>query len=528
MLNPDQIATLKAGIANPSGISPTQHMDESAFNSWVNNKPLNQAPVAPVSPENKTSVLDSVKSGYKKYSDTVTKVAGDTFAPIEEAGKKVAETAKNFANGDQSLKSAAQAGFDTAGDIAHGAVGAISAPVADAIHATADFNAEHNPVVKKLAESDVVGAGLDALNNASESVRAEYAKFKANHPTAAKNAENTGDIASLLALFAGEKPVTDAVKSVATKAVDATKGAVEGTIDAVKPVVKETVETLKTKAAESAKLSAEQEAAARALKNKEGVEKLINVSEENMTPTMKKEAVDAGRQKITDTMMGKTKVEYAPTKETTRAAEILQDKNILKEPVSPKDKPNVVVQKIKDTIKNLGKGAETYLDMNPVKISNKEDFNLFESLRKDAEQISTETELRAYDEQVRLFQKQLLGREGGYTTANYYKALKEWESNIADKLPRGKEALMDATGVANAKIRAAADIRKVVRDLIGDKHPEFKPKMYDLMSLYEAKDNAILNAAKTKTKNIFEKHPNITKVGIGLGAGEVIHGLSGL
>ncbi len=239
---------------------------------------------------------------------------------------------------------------------------------------------------------------------------------------------------------------------------------------------------------------------------------------ENMTMAQKKEAIDSGRHVI-EAVRGGVKVSVAPTNEIVRATEILTNPKLWKSPVVAKDAPNVVYAKVKSAISTLGSKAEKYLEANPVKITNNEDFNLFKGLRDAAEKSSTPSEMKAYDEQMNLFGKQLVGRPGGYTTANYYKALKEWEQNIASKLPRGKEALLDPTGVASAKIQAAADIRKAVRDLIGSKHPDFQPKMYDLASLYEAKDSALINAAKTKTESFFAKHPKTSKaVGAGLTA----------
>lgn len=246
--------------------------------------------------------------------------------------------------------------------------------------------------------------------------------------------------------------------------------------------------------------------------DRDGVIDLLKQNEETMTPTMKKEAIAGGRQTVKTNKIGGTEVDYAPTKEIERAADILRDPRVLRDPVTSEDPPNVVYAKTNSAIAQKGAQAEKFLEDNAVKVTNKEDFDMFKKLRDDADKTSTDTEMNAYDEQVKLFNKQLQGR-GGYNTANYYKALKDWESNIADKLPRGKEALLDPTGVASAKIRAAADIRQAVRDLISSKHPEFQPKMYDLSSLYEAKDNALFNASKTKSKSFFEKHPTATKVG---------------
>lgn len=469
----------------------------------------NPTPVAPA-----TSPGDEA---YSKYSDVVNKVAGDTFAPIQQAGENVAQDASDYASGDQSLTNLGLSGADVAGHIAKGVVGAISAPVGDAIAATTDA-AGDNKTVQDIAQNPTVGKGLDAVNAtikaASDKAQSEYAKFKAAFPTAARVAEDAGNVGNLLALFEGGKGATQLA---------------ERTGDAVTTGIENTKELLNTPPVEVGDQTANAKALAdaTAAKNKSGVVDLLKQNEDTMTPTMKKEAIDEGRQTITKTKTGGTKVDYAPTKEVTRASEILSDPNEVKNPVSPKDKPDVVYSKVKDAIAEKGDAAEKYLEANPVKITNKEDADLFGGLREKAAKVSTDTEMKAYDEQIKLFQKQLQGR-GGYDTSNYYKALKDWEQNIADKLPRGKDALLDPTGVANAKIRAASDIRTAVRDMIGDKHPEFKPRMYDLASLYEVKDNSLLNASKESSKNIFEKHPVATKVGALLGADKIIKATTGL
>lgn len=264
---------------------------------------------------------------------------------------------------------------------------------------------------------------------------------------------------------------------------------------------------------------------AKAVRNVGKVENLINPTEEMLTSLQKKEAITQGRQTIKTTKLGGTEVGYTPTAETTRAAEILSPV------VKSGDKPNVVFAKIKSTIATRGAEAESYLAKNPTKITNTEDANVFSAVKAQAEKNLTKSELKAYDEQIKLFQKQLLGKKGGYTTENYYKALKEWEANIAEHLPKGKEALLDPTGVASAKIHAASDIRKAVRDLISSKHPEFKSKMYDIASLYEAKGNSLQIASKVKSKDFFEKHPslakNLKRAGVGAAAIAGYKGVTG-
>ena len=248
-------------------------------------------------------------------------------------------------------------------------------------------------------------------------------------------------------------------------------------------------------------------------KNLEGVTNLIKPSAETMTPTMKKEAIASGQQTVTKTKLGGTKVDYMPTKETQRAAQILSDGTEFKNPVLATDEPNVVYAKTKTAISQRGAQAEKYLADNPVKVTNTEASKMYSDMLTKASKSLDDTQMNAYKGQIKLFEKQLLEHvgDGGYTTENFYKALKDYENNVASNLPRGKETLIDPTGVGSAKINAAADIRKTVRDMIGSKHPEFKPQMYDLASLYEAKDNALFNASKVKTQNIFQKYPTATK-----------------
>ncbi len=238
----------------------------------------------------------------------------------------------------------------------------------------------------------------------------------------------------------------------------------------------------------------------------------VKSTEDILTKTERQEAINAGRVKVTK--LGKT--EYLPTDTEKQAAKILQGK-LQSNPVK-----NVPI--VKKEIASRGADAEKYLGDNKIAITAKEQADMFASRRKDAEKFMTDTELKAYDEQMKLFLKQLPGR-GGFNTANFYKGLKEYESNVASNLARGKQALLDPTGTASAKLRAAKDIRKVVRDAIGTRHPEFKNKMFDLTSLYDALDNIIIKAEKTSGNIITrtaKRYPTATKVGAGLIGGEIL------
>lgn len=171
-----------------------------------------------------------------------------------------------------------------------------------------------------------------------------------------------------------------------------------------------------------------------------------------------------------------------PSETEKRAAEMLEGKikSITKNPAI-----------IKGEIAKKGAEVESYLVKNKLPITAQEQAEMFSKARQSMEKYATKTELKAYDEQMRTFLKQLPGR-GGYTTDNFYKALKEFEENVTMNLKKGKTALIgDSQGIGSARIRAAQDIRKVVRDMIGQKHPEFKGKMFDLASLYDVLDTAL-------------------------------------
>lgn len=222
----------------------------------------------------------------------------------------------------------------------------------------------------------------------------------------------------------------------------------------------------------------------RSLPVREGKDlKAVKLTEDVMTKGERLDAINEGRVKPTE-LGGQN---YEPTATEVRASEILQGKL--------QNNPTKDFTTITKEIETRGKDAERYLNSNAKKISNTEDRQMFETRRAEASKYLTESELKAYDEQVRMFSKQLVGRDS-FDTYNYYKALKDYEKNVADKLPRGKEALLDPTGVANAKIRAAADVRKVVRDMIGSKHADFREQMYDLMSLYDVKDTVARKVEK--------------------------------
>ena len=237
---------------------------------------------------------------------------------------------------------------------------------------------------------------------------------------------------------------------------------------------------------------------------------------ENMTPTEKKQAIDEGRQVISKTITGKEKVDYKPSKEIQRASELLSDT------LKKGDRENIVVSKVKDKIKELGQGAETYLKDNIKLIPQKIRDARINTLRNNASESLSKTDMKYYDEQISLFKKQL--DKQPENTYGWYKALKEWETKVGENIPKGKEALMGDVS-ASGKIRAAKDIRTGVREQISQEHPEFSGKMYDLMSLYHAKDVSIINASKLKSTSLFERNPKtgslLKKVGYVGGVGVV-------
>lgn len=239
-------------------------------------------------------------------------------------------------------------------------------------------------------------------------------------------------------------------------------------------------------------------------------------TEDTMNKHERIDAINEGRLQATK-LGGK---EFTPTTEEKRAGEILTGQL--------KGNPVKDVKVVKAEISKRGKEAEEYLAKNAKPISNEEDYNMFQAQREKSSKYMTDTEQKAYDEQVKIFSKQLPGR-GKYDTSTYYKALKEYEDNVADKLPKGKTALLDPTGVASAKLRAAADVRKVVRDMIGQKNAEFQPQMYDLASLYEAKSTLLTKADQLEGNKItrFMKHPGVrTGLVIGGGYEALKHGAS--
>ena len=227
---------------------------------------------------------------------------------------------------------------------------------------------------------------------------------------------------------------------------------------------------------------------------------------ETLTALEEKAASLVGRVKTT---LGGSKTVLASETEK-RAAQILNGKvsgSVTKNP-----------QIIDKEIARRGQEVENFLTKNAKTVSAQEQADMFSRARATMEKYATKTELKAYDEQMRTFLKQIPGR-GGYTTDNFYKALKEFEQNVTRNLPKGKQALLgDSQGIGSARIRAAQDIRRVVRDMIGQKHPEFKGKMFDLASLYDVLDTALTKSRQFDTTGIRKFFNSATKIGATGGA----------
>lgn len=355
-----------------------------------------------------------------------------------------------------STKGLLESGVNTVGNIAKAAF----TPITEALKPVIQ------PFVDKLAQDPSTQHLINPI-----------IEFANKHPEVAHDLGNIVDIATLGVGGAAEKPIAGAVKDVAETGAKGISSAIDATKEAFAKGTEDT-----------------------GVKSTEKAIDAIKSTEDTMTKSERQQAIDEGRVKVSK--LGKT--EYLPSDTEKRAGEILAGKL--------KSNPVKNVPIIKSEIATRGAEAEKYLEKNPIKITAQEQADMFSEHRATAEKYLDEPQLKAYDDQMKLFLKQLPGR-GGYNTANFYKALKDYEANVASNLARGKEALLDATGTASAKLRAAKDIRQIVRDEIGKRHPEFKPKMFDLASLYDSLDNTIIKAEKTTGTSVgrfAKKHPYIT------------------
>lgn len=328
------------------------------------------------------------------------------------------------------------------------------------------------------------------------------------NPETQRNLSAGGAIASLLSNAIGAGAAKEGVVAGTDAALSAAK-------DAVAPATK-----VAEDAANTVKQAVKGTTATSPAKNIEAITKQLTEDEDTATAGMKKGAINEGRKTVTKGKLGQTSVDYTPTAQAERAAPILHEAGVN----AAKDTPDVVLQKINNTISKRGAEAEDYLGKNPEKITAKEQKDLLDTLKTDAQAKDERPSVHAaYDAMMKNFTSRVVGK-GGFTTDNYYKALKSWEADIGESLPSGKEALLDTTGVSSARVRAAGDIRKAVRDLIGQKNPEFQTRMQDLSSLYEAKAMAKHNLYKVKPQKLGDVYPRTKKVIQGaalIGAGAV-------
>ena len=318
--------------------------------------------------------------------------------------------------------------------------------------------------------------------------------WKGLNPETQRNLSAGGQIASLLSNAVG----AGAAKEGAVAGTEAAMGAVKDAVAPATDAAQSVVDTVKGAATRTVTPEA----------NTKAITNLLTEQEDTATAGMKKGAIDEGRKTVTKGKLGQTSVDFTPTAQAERVAPILHEAGVN----AAKDTPDVVLKKINSTIATRGQEAETYLAKNPEKITAQEQKDLLDNLKTDAQAKDERPAVHAaYDAMMKNFTSRIVGK-GGFTTDNYYKALKSWESDIGDSLPSGKEALLDSSGVASARVRAAADIRKSVRDLIGEKNPEFQSRMQDLSALYEAKGMAKHNLYKTGTKTLSQTYPKTAKV----------------
>jgi hypothetical protein len=237
---------------------------------------------------------------------------------------------------------------------------------------------------------------------------------------------------------------------------------------------------------------------------------------ETLSKAEEKVASLAGR--VKETLLSRKKY-IVPSETEKRAAQLLDGKIS-----SIVTKNPLIIQK---EIATRGAEVENALSKAPKPITPDEQLSMWVEKRKSMEKNLDKSQLKAFDEQFKMFLKQISDSGVVETdTAKYYKAVKDYETNVASNLPRGKATLLDPTGVASAKIQGAKAVREIVRDTIGSKHPEFKGKMFDLASLYDVLDTALTksrqlsgNALSRFTAN----NPvlsNIAKIGGGILVGK--------
>lgn len=472
-------------------------------------QPFKQMPAptpAPASPgaiaETGQHYMDNVAPAASDVNDLAKDISGgavDDGAPEGNFGKGVDEMSKggiaNVAGGVE------KAGLGLASDVAQAIFAPIAAPIQTLLGHVAVANAA-NPNAPDYGNVNSPEA---------QAARQQISDWAKAHPDIAQtfsDAFNVGGAAlGSSALDATVSDTATAAKNAVVKMATSAKGAVTDTASAFKTAVVGTPEE------QTARTAAQ--IAAKASNSAQAVTDMLKQDPTTMTQTMKTQATQDGRQLIINNKTGGTDVDFKPTKEVNRAGEIMSDPTEVNSPITPKDKPNVVLAKVNNAISQKGAAVEQFLRENPVEVTPEDETTMLNKMRADAAKTSTPTEMNAYNDQISLFQKQLEEKyteSGTLNTSDYYEALKQYEANVASKFSGGKSALIDPEGIGSAKIQAAADLRQHIRDLIGSKHPEFKPQMYDLTSLYEARDNAAFRSSRVKSQTVFQKHPRL-KIG---------------
>lgn len=467
------VAQMKQTLAQ-SGYQPPAPTGNSNWQTQVKSK-FDQSDTPSPAEQTGENYMNDVAPGAEDLNDIATDISGGKVndgAPEGNIGK----AADEFAQGG--LENDAKGAEDATLGVASDAASAIFAPLAA-------------PLQTLISHASTTGGQANVDSPEAIAARQSIADWAKAHPTIAKT---IGDAVNVGSSILGSEALDTTVSDAAT---------------GVKNAVVKTASNVKD-AATAAKGLVTPTPAGPA----EAATNLISQDPETMTQGMKNEAVAQGRQTITPNKGG-TEVGYKPTAQIERAGQILSDPAQVGSPITAKDAPNVVVAKVKSAIATKGAQAEKFLEDNPEHVSNQEASDMVTKMKASAERTSTPVEMKAYSDQLDLFQKQLedqTSKTGTLNTSDYYKALKNYETEVASKFKGGKTALADPEGIASAKIQAASDIRSSVRDMIGAKHSEFQSKMQDIASLYEARDNAIFNAGKTKSSTFLQNHPTIAKV----------------
>jgi len=403
---------------------------------------------------------DFITGGAKGFSQGISSALDTSSQAMSDAVTRGAKNINEASGIVNKAAAAGQAGFQTAGAVAGGAISGLMAPISGLGGAIGTL------IPKEVANSAPVNALFDSLNK----VTSAWQDFAKAHPDLAANAESTFNIATLLAGGEGNKPLSVSegagqLKGDLSSLFDTAKGAAKNVASGVKTMVTPTAPDIQELVDTTSGVA----------------DKKARISSLEQTGAIGKNGKPLGGTK--QTLLGGIKSEPTPF-DIARAESV---RGIVKPGASPvenltnlnKEIARISTDEVRPALREAGKTIPIS-DQAPgwnSTVKRLADIEKPDIIKADSTLNKTYDLVR--QRMIDQIKKQPATVEG------------LWDARIAfDKVVQDQFGDVAFDSEKNTAIkRAVSDMRKEVNAIIGERVPKYKDLMSKLTNMYDARYN---------------------------------------